>query len=65
MPRPVVGRQEPSRILRSVLLPAPFAPTSPMMPGSRSSVSPSSAVTPPGYRFVREWVAMSGISREA
>jgi hypothetical protein len=32
----------------NVLFPAPFAPTNPMMPGSSSSESPASAVTPPG-----------------
>ena len=45
---PDVGGSRPSRILMSVLLPAPFAPTSPMIPGSRSSVSPSRATTPRG-----------------
>ena len=58
---PSVGGSSPRRILRSVLLPAPFAPTSPMIPGSRSSVSPSSATTPPGYRLVSPWSAMSGM----
>ena len=46
--RPEVGSSRPSRILSSVLLPAPLAPTSPMIPGSRSRVSPSRAMTPPG-----------------
>ena len=42
---PLVGSSSPSRILISVLLPAPFAPTRPTIPGSISTVSPSSAVT--------------------
>ena len=42
---PLVGSSRPSRILRSVLLPAPLAPTRPMIPGSTSSVRESSAVT--------------------
>ena len=42
---PLVGSSSPRRILISVLLPAPFAPTRPTIPGSSSSVSPSSAVT--------------------
>ena len=42
---PLVGGSSPSRILMSVLLPAPFAPTSPMMPGSSSIERLSSAVT--------------------
>jgi hypothetical protein len=49
----------------NVLLPAPFAPTNPMIPGSSSTLRSSSAVTPPGYRLVRDFVAMSGIGREA
>src|SRR5215212_959384 len=55
---PLVGAISPSRILISVLLPAPFDPTRPTTPGSISRVSPSSAVTPPPYRFVSEFVAM-------
>src|SRR6516225_9114588 len=51
--RPEVGGNSPSRILINVLLPAPLAPTSPMIPGSSSSVSPSSATTPPENRRVR------------
>ena len=51
--RPDVGGRRPSRILISVLLPAPLAPTSPMIPGSSSTVSPSSATMPPGNRRVR------------
>ena len=43
---------------RKVLLPAPFAPTKPMMPGSRSTVSESRATTP-GYRFVSSRALMS------
>ena len=45
---PAVGSSSPSRILRSVLLPAPFEPTRPTIPGSIVTVSPSSAVIPPG-----------------
>ncbi len=45
---PDVGSSSPSRIFRSVLLPAPFDPTSPTIPGSISTVRPSSAVIPPG-----------------
>ena len=45
---PDVGSSRPRRIFRSVLLPAPFDPTSPTIPGSISTVRPSSAVTPPG-----------------
>ena len=43
--RPLVGGSRPSRILMSVDLPAPFAPTSPVMPGANATVRPSSAVT--------------------
>ena len=42
---PLVGLRRPKRILISVLLPAPFAPTSPLMPGLSSRSSESSAVT--------------------
>src|SRR4051794_17723260 len=55
---PLVGAISPSRILIKVLLPAPLDPTRPTTPGSISRVSPSSAVTPPPYRFVSEFVAM-------
>src|SRR6186997_2469738 len=55
---PEVGGRRPSRILISVLLPAPLAPTRPMIPGSSSRVRPSSAVTPRGYRLVRSRRAM-------
>jgi hypothetical protein len=51
---PDVASISPRRILRSVLLPAPFDPTSPTMPRSMSTVRPSSAVTPPGYCFVSD-----------
>ena len=37
---PEVGSSSPRRILSSVLLPAPLAPTSPMIPGSSSRLSP-------------------------
>ena len=50
----------PSRILSSVLLPAPFAPTSPMIPGSSSRLSASRAVTP-GNRLVSRSRAMSAM----
>ena len=43
---PLVGCSSPSRIFSSVLLPAPFGPTSPTTPGSTRSASESSAVTP-------------------
>ena len=42
-----------------VLLPAPFEPTSPMTPGSKSRSSRSSARTLP-YLFVSPRVWMSG-----
>ena len=44
---PEDGASSPSRILISVDLPAPFAPTSPMTPAGTDRVSPSSAVTAP------------------
>ena len=50
---PDVGSRSPSRILSSVLLPAPLEPTRPTIPGSMSSVSASSAVTVAPYRLVR------------
>src|SRR5215831_2684609 len=43
-----------------VLFPAPLAPTNPMIPGSTSTVSPSSALTP-GYRLVRSRALISGM----
>jgi hypothetical protein len=55
---PDVGSRSPRRILRSVLLPAPFEPTRPTIPGSISTDRPSSAVTPPGYRLVSERIEM-------
>ena len=42
----------------NVDLPAPFAPTRPMMPGSTATVRSSSAVTRPPYVLVNPWVAM-------
>ena len=45
---PLVGGSRPSRILIRVDFPAPLDPTSPVMPGSMTTVSPSSAVTGPG-----------------
>ena len=48
----------PSRILSRVDLPAPFAPTSPVTPGSTSTVRSARAVTPPAYRWVREVVVI-------
>src|SRR5215218_8850839 len=56
---PLLGASRPSRILISVLLPAPLAPTSPTMPGSTSTVRSASAVTPLAYRFVSSCVSMS------
>src|SRR5579875_3611758 len=50
--RPLVGGTRPSRILISVDLPAPLAPTSPVTPGATATVRPSSAVTFPGYTLV-------------
>ncbi len=41
---PATGVSSPSRILINVDLPAPFAPTSPMTPGSTATLSESSAV---------------------
>src|SRR5580700_184711 len=49
----------PSRIFISVDLPAPFAPTSPVTPGPTETVSPSSAVTFPGYTLVSALVSMT------
>ena len=43
----------------SVDLPAPLAPTSPMMPGSTLTVRSDSAVTRPPYVFVSDWVAIN------
>ena len=43
--RPEVAGSRPSRILISVDLPAPLAPTSPVTPSGRSTVRPSRAVT--------------------
>ncbi len=56
--RAVVGSSRPSRILMSVLLPAPFAPTSPITPGS-SSRSRSSRATMEPYFFVKPRVVIS------
>ena len=56
---PLVGGMRPSRILISVDLPAPFAPTSPVTPGATLTVSPSSAVTFGGYRLVSPVVSMT------
>lgn len=44
---PESGRVSPSRIRKNVDLPAPFAPTSPMTPGSNDTASESSARTVP------------------
>src|SRR5271169_3108362 len=56
---PLVGGRSPSRILIKVDLPAPFAPTSPVTPGATLTVSPSSAVTSPGYTLVSTLVSMT------
>src|SRR6516164_10660850 len=56
---PLVGGSRPSRILIMVDLPAPFAPTSPVTPGATVTVSPSSAVTFPGYTMVSILVSMT------
>lgn len=44
---PLVGGTSPSSTFKKVDLPAPFAPTKPMMPGSTLSVRASKAVTWP------------------
>src|SRR6516162_9053120 len=49
----------PSRILIRVDLPAPFAPIRPVTPGATVTVSPSSAVTLPGYTLVSAFVSMT------
>src|SRR2546423_11250825 len=59
---PVVGAISPSRILMSVDLPAPFAPTSPTIPGSTSTVSASRAVTR-GYLLVNADISISATHR--
>ena len=46
-------------ILIKVDLPAPFAPTSPVTPDAKLTVSPSSAVTFPGYTLVSARVSMT------
>ena len=56
--RPAVAGSRPSRILISVDLPAPLAPTSPTTPGSMSTVSSETAVTVP-YLLVRSSVLIS------
>src|SRR5580704_13837915 len=59
---PLVGGTRPSRILINVDLPAPFAPTSPVTPGPTLTVSPSNAVTWPGYTLVSTLVSMTAVS---
>ena len=49
----------PSKILIKVDFPAPLAPMSPVMPGPTLTVSPSSAVTFPGYTLVSAFVSMT------
>src|SRR5690348_5939300 len=56
--RPSVAGDRPSRILISVDLPAPLAPTSPVTPGPTSTESRSSAVTR-GNRLLRLSVAIT------
>src|SRR5215471_8962028 len=51
----------PSRILIKVDLPAPFAPISPVTPGATVMVSPSSAVTFPGYTMVSALVSTTAL----
>ena len=46
----VVGRARPRTSPRSVVLPAPFAPSSPVMPPGTEKVAPSSAVVAPKRR---------------
>jgi len=55
---PDVAAERPSRILMSVDLPAPFAPTRPTTPGGTSTLSCERAVTRPPYRFVRSLVTI-------
>lgn len=43
-----------------MVFPAPLAPTRPAMPAPTLTVSPSSAVTPPGYRLVRPSLTIIG-----
>ena len=57
--RPLVGASRPRRILMSVLLPAPLAPTRPTIPGATSRVSSSRATTP-GNRLVSASTRISG-----
>src|SRR6516165_1931871 len=56
---PLVGGSRPSRILISVDLPAPFAPTSPVIPGGTATVRLSSAVTSRVYCLVSASVWMT------
>src|SRR5687768_168294 len=60
--RPSVAGDRPSRILISVDLPAPLAPTSPVTPGPTSTESRSRAVTR-GNRLLRLSVAITVTSQ--
>src|SRR5690349_14230930 len=55
---PAVGAIKPSMILMKVDLPAPLAPTSPMIPGSTATVRSCRAVTRVPYVLVNPWVTM-------
>ena len=61
---PLDGSTSPSKILTSVLLPAPFAPTNPVIPDSIDTVSASSAMTL-SYRRVSDAVSMMAMTTPA
>ena len=61
--RPAVGANNPSSVLINVDLPAPFAPTSPVIPGSISTVRSANAVTRSEYRLVNPCVVMMATPR--
>src|SRR6187551_3242313 len=58
---PAVAGERPSRILISVDLPAPFAPTRPTTPGGTSTVSCARAVIRPPYCLVSPFVTIRDI----
>src|SRR6478736_5964116 len=65
--RPDVGITRVVSMLAVVVLPAPFGPSSPKIsPWNTVRFMPSTAVTPPGYTFVRSvvWItsAAPGVS---
>ena len=59
-PSPLVEEASPSRILISVDLPAPLAPTRPVTPSGTSTVRSASAVTREPYRLVSSSVVITG-----